>query len=427
MALSTAYPTAFIARTLAEQVVVPLRLAADEIEIQSALNMAALTGGVVSLPPGNYTLAAGITMGSNVTLRGAGVNATKLTWTDGGFHRVQNSDTVSGNSYLGIEQLTMDFGGVSGSDDFHGVRFQAVTDFRMSDVELKNAPHHNLVSFDGGSDVNARWYIRDSVSDNAGQRTATDGDGFRVAAGFQQTAPEDGATLTACRARGNSHHGFHLGAAVEAVACSGDTNGTANGYMAGHFSKIIGGNWTNPTEHNILIDGGQHGGLSDAFIDGSGGSGFDAVFVDTTVSTGLTITGNKIINSQRDAIRTEASEVIITGNFLDGGTSGIVGVHVIDASRVLIDGNLITDFDQSAARGVFLEIVAGAVARVTIKGNEIYSNGTGIFIEDDAGVSNIWIDGNMLDGNTTTNLNDAGGKATIGSDFSGLTSKYALA
>ena len=194
-----------------------------------------------------------------------------------------------------------------------------------------------------------------------------------------------------------------------------------------HDAQIVGGVWTNPTGHNILVDGAQHGCLTDAFVDGSGGTGFDTVFLDTTAPTGFVIKGNRIINSQRDGIRTEASEVIIDGNFIDGSTTGITGVHVVDASRILIQNNIITDWDQSAARGVQLEVVSGSVARVFIRGNNIYSCGTGIFIENDAGVSNVWVDGNMLDGNTTTNLNDAGSKATIGSDFSGLTSKYSLA
>lgn len=402
---------------------------ADDVQIQAALDEAATTGNGVVLSGGNFALAAGITIASNVVFSGSGIKSTTLTWAEGSYHRVQNSDTTNGNSFITIEKMTMLFGGIAASADFHGIRFQNVTDFWMDTVELSSAPHHNLVSIDGGSDTNARWYISNCVSHDAGQRTATDGDGFRPSDGFTIGTPDDGAVLTNCRAYSNSHHGFHIGSGCIVNACLSYSNNENNLYMAGDEAQCIGGIYRLPTaSHNILVENCENGVISGAYVFDSGSTSADTIRINSGGNAGFRVIGCTIQDSGRTLVRAQGSDhILIQGNVIDGGTSGTRGIHIIDADHVAVVGNQIRNCSTSPGNGVQIEIVSGTIDQTLIQGNQIYANATGVNIENDASVTDVFIDGNMFDANTSANLTDAGGKATIGSDFSGLTSKYALA
>jgi len=402
---------------------------ADDVQIQAALDEASAEGfGAVEVYGDDFSLSAGLTIPSNTTLMSSGPRAATLTWVDGSYHRIQNSDTSGGNSFIRIDNLRLNFGGLSTSEDFHGIRFQNLTDFWMTNVELSHAPHHNLVSIDdtGGS---ARWYINNCVSHDAGQRTGTDGDGFRPADGFTIGTPDDGAVLTNCRAYSNSHHGFHIGPGCIVNACHSYSNTESNLFMEGDESQCIGGVYRSPSDsHNILVQDSENGVISGAYCFDSGGTSADNVRINGDGNAGFKVVGCTVQDSGRSLIRVQGSDgILINGNILDGAADASRGIHIIDADHVTVTGNQIKNVDNSPGNGIQIEIVSGTIDQTLIQGNQIYSCATGVNIENDASLTDVFIDGNMFDGNSSADLTDAGSKATVGSDFAGLTSKYALA
>jgi len=393
---------------------------ADDVDIQLALDqVSAAGGGTVSLSNGAFSLSAGITIPSNCSLIGANTNATVLTWADGAYHRIENSDTSGGNSYIRLSSMSLDFGGIAGSADYQGLRFENVTDFWMDNVELSSAPHHNLVSIAG---TNARWYLRDSYSHDAGQRTATDGDGFRVADGFLEGSPEVGGTLSNCRATANSNHGIHLGPGCVAVASyawnngDGGTGGT-NLYLSGDEAQAIGGQFRSPNgSHNVLIENCENGLLQGAFCDGSSASA-DNIRINGAGNAGFKCLGNTAINSVRHNISLRNSDgVIISGNVVDGASAATVGIYVEDSSNSSVIGNIIKSHTTGAGRGIEVTRNDGTIDELAIMSNQIHGNTTGIFVENDGtNITDLWTTGNIL--NNTTDVNDAGTIRTTGSEL----------
>ena len=389
---------------------------ADDVDIAEAITELGSAGGIVYLTDGNFTLAAGLSIPSNVSLIGAGPTATVLTWTDGAFHRVQNDDTSGGNSFIHISDLGMNFGGVSGSEDYHGIRLENVTDFYMERVELQMSPHHNLVSVTSA----ARWHIRDCISHDAGQRTATDGDGFRPRDGFSATTIQDGPHLSNCRSYDNSHHGIHVGPGGVVEGCYAWNNGDGSGggnnlYVAGHEAQIIGGVYRDPNgSHNILVEGSENGSITGATVTGSSDTSSEVIRINGSDNAGFRVVNCIVKDSQRDNIRVNGGSdgVILANNVIDGVTAATTGVLVDDADRVVIVGNVIKDVTTSPGRGVELRQTSTTNNQCAVQNNTIIGCTTGVLIENVAGVTEAWVNGNVLD--NTTDLNDAGGKNGAG-------------
>lgn len=125
-------------------------------------------GGIVYIPPGTYQLAdaggnTAISLLSNVTIRGAGRNASILYLANTADAHVINMSSVSNVS---IEDLTIDGNRTTQTLQVHGIRSGGHTNLTIHNVEIKNAAHYGI-GLQAGTQVGT-WLDTIYISDPGG-------------------------------------------------------------------------------------------------------------------------------------------------------------------------------------------------------------------------------------------------------------------
>lgn len=89
---------------------------ADKVEINLAITAIATLGGKVVLSEGHFYTAAAISVSSNITIEGQGW-ATIITTVGTGFYGIVNSSQTTGNAYITIRDLKIDFSSVAATHE----------------------------------------------------------------------------------------------------------------------------------------------------------------------------------------------------------------------------------------------------------------------------------------------------------------------
>lgn len=118
---------------------------ADNVEIQEALDYAASLGGAkVYFQAGTFNVISNMRIGSNTFLIGQGIDVTIFKMGSGLNKTIfNNSDTVNGNSFLNLQDLTLDQQGATQSAG-GGMSFTGLTDSTFQNVSVNTSYNFNL-------------------------------------------------------------------------------------------------------------------------------------------------------------------------------------------------------------------------------------------------------------------------------------------
>ena len=195
-------------------------IADDTVAINSAIESLGAQGGTVYFPPGTYmvrrytditpTLAIGVVLKSNVTLAGAGVNASIIKGLPnaGNMHMVGNA--VAGESNISLHDLTLDHNGINinATAGVHALRFLEARNVWIQRIAVKNSDHHGIVTVTSGQDtstVNNTFFVSDVYCENIGVSQRNGGDAIRLFFGA------DKITINNVICNGIEYHGVHIG------------------------------------------------------------------------------------------------------------------------------------------------------------------------------------------------------------------------
>lgn len=110
---------------------------ADNVEINAALTaVAAAGGGKVLLRAGTYTLAASISVPSNVTLEGESFAATLALGAAVNQTLVKNADQTNGNSNIVLRNFSIAGNGSNQTGTSYGVHLKEVTDSLIDNLRI---------------------------------------------------------------------------------------------------------------------------------------------------------------------------------------------------------------------------------------------------------------------------------------------------
>jgi hypothetical protein len=192
----------------------------DTVAINNAIEALGAQGGTVYFPPGTYmvrkyteispTLAIGVVLKSNITLAGAGVNASIIKGLPnaGTMHMVGNA--VAGQSNIMLRDLTLDHNGtnINATAGVHCLRFNEVRNVWIQRIAVKNSDHHGIVTVTSGNDtstLNNTFFVSDVYCENIGVSSRNGGDAIRLFYGA------DKITINNVICNGIEYHGVHVG------------------------------------------------------------------------------------------------------------------------------------------------------------------------------------------------------------------------
>ncbi len=337
--------------------------------IQAAIDAAhAAGGGIVYIPPGNYGLAGdpdsagGLTVLSNVFLKGAGMGETTLRLVDGSTDNITGlvrSPWGEGTSNWGVADLTIDgnMAGTTGKVDgfFTGpVPGSPLSDFdvTVARVEITQVSRYG---FDP-HEVTTRLAITDSVAHHNGV------DGFvldRIVEG----------NISGNLSYENGRHGFNVVTFSEDLVLSDNIsrdNGGA-GFVVQRGSENIdsperitlsGGEASGNAREGVLIQMAGDVVVSGVDVHHNGMSG-----IKLFGASNVTVEGNQVHDNSQAAAGTysevlidgfadtvhglvyAASDNLVTGNTIDGGDQSRYGIEErgFETSGTMLSGNLVTD------------------------------------------------------------------------------------
>jgi hypothetical protein len=199
-------------------------VADDTVAINQAIESLGAAGGTVYFPTGVYMVRRyldqnfGVVLKSNITLAGAGVNASIIKGMPnaGIMHLVGN--TIANESNISLHDLTLDHNGfnLNASSGVHALRFFAVTNVWIQRIAVKNSDHHGIVTLTpAGQDtlsVNNTFFVSDVYCENIGVSQRNGGDGIRIFFGA------DKLTINNVICNGIEYHGIHVGKGVGTVS-----------------------------------------------------------------------------------------------------------------------------------------------------------------------------------------------------------------
>lgn len=414
--------------------------AADDVEIQAALNAASAVagGGEVCLLEGNYVTSENIVVPDDCTLRGMGFD-TIITPTGPNIGGAANGAIELGNRcslkdmkvilIAGAGQANLRpnvvmadtktqtrvencwlMGDGSVADDAsnsrqNNVLFNTVTDSSVLNCRIGDSKRQGItliVSTDNaiiGNSVQsgvAPWsgigiYLRDDSDRNrivGNICTGTYGYGVSL-------DHADANTITGNLCRNNYDHGIRLG-----VSCNNTITGNTCYDNAWDGIEIVSNSYRNTIVGNTISENGLYG-----------------IYVHN-YSHWNTITGNTVYANGTGGTKYPGIYVwvsganVITGNQCDG--NGLHGIHLLQASYCTISGNVC--INQQTGDGIIVEGDATTNSDYnSVTGNVCYNNGDdGIEIAGGADANKNVVAGNQLLGNAGTPLVDGGTNTDIG-------------
>lgn len=404
-------------------------------DINLAIASLGSVGGVVDIPDGSFSVETTILQPSNVTLRGRGIGATKLTAATGlNAPVIKNATAISSQSITGITRTgrtataTKNSHGysngtyvfVSGAAQlgYNGV-FQIFNvsantfDFYVEKTTVTPATGTLLVY--QAVDSNLAIYdleIVGNASNTAGNNYGLQYHGVNRFILHNVYAHDTYHTCLVFTSAVNGFLGNVMGDGAINSSHDGLLFGTSNSGPGSGFSYCA----------DIVIQGGSYSGNGQTGVETVAGRGFafngtiarrNAVGGFTT-SNASQVTFNGCLGEKNVAhgielyLNTGASDVsVIGGIWRENGESGIFCTQNDTgntASHVLITGNICSNNAQIAA-GVAYGIAIELAASTTIDGlvvtnNIATNNARGLSFGTNGTVINSFIDGNICNGNT---------------------------
>lgn len=413
----------------------------DTTTIQAALDAAEASTGVVFFPPGTYKITDTLTVGSNVTVMGAGMGATRInqvTATKSGF-------IVTSETGVHIRDLYLYGPGTSGSELERGVQFVTCTfcsvthckldnwgqhgiylytdacDNTIAHNDISSTSCHNGISLYGGCDRNKitgntmtscedqgieiRRSSHNTVTNNVINTTvsATPGHGI----GLEEEANHNtitGNTMIDCVGAGvgltmaheNTISGNTIkGCGYGVFGATGGYKGTYNVALA--IASIIGDGGTTVTVDTTaahgLLDGAE---VSIAGTTNFNGGPFVVTVTDTDTFTYTDAVGGAVTTAETTGTVTrEAGRAnVVTGNQVRNSTS--VGIRFAQVEKAIVTGNTVIG---GGSTGIYAEGTYSYGVRIC--DNYVHRNtGRGIYVNT-AGrctVANNYVSKNGLHG-----------------------------
>ena len=119
----------------------------DHTSIQTAIDKLPSRGGVIYIKEGTYTIKAGITIPSHVSIKGAGYG-TFIRVLPGaeydGITVFSNEDIINGNDHIGIENLRININ-VTGKSTGDGISFTKVTDSLITGIWITSTVNYGIL------------------------------------------------------------------------------------------------------------------------------------------------------------------------------------------------------------------------------------------------------------------------------------------
>lgn len=382
---------------------------ADDVDINSALTAASTVGGKVLLSEGLFSITAKIVVPSTCALVGSGIDITIIRVASGNFHRIENSDTVGGNSKILLEDFTIDQNS-TGSSHF-GVRFDGVSDSRINRVKSINGSTTCT-----GIDVRtgSRVYVTDCVANSNSAHgirfvAMTYGEirGCETRLNGDRGILFESGTCSYCRVVDNIVVG-NTGSGLEYSPTSGTSYGTViannvvesnggNGIAAGtntQFTSITGNTSTlngTTTAHQGIITNGERQSIVGNTVRSNTGQGIDIGYASGCVISGnvIELNGAEGINIEGASTQADADECTVVGNVIinNGQTTGDVGINLKTLD------------------------VGTTVSNCVITGNRIDGHATGINLNDARVTDNLVMNNDVT--NNTTPISDSGSSNII--------------
>jgi len=279
---------------------------ADEVEINQAIAaVVVLGGGDVQLERGTYTLAASVTMGSEVWLHGAGYDTILLHPDAGGFDMI----TASSKHYMIISDMKIEGTALATCC----IYFSGCT---RSDISRVWTHHSNDegIHFAGGSDYNK--IIGNLFEDHHDQAIYLE---------YARYCVVDSNVFT------SNIWQVYMGASSYNNAIVGNTcvSGSTGGIYSAGPENTINGNYIQGAGYGIQIAGNEN-----------------------------VVVGNNIKNVTVGIANTNGSRSVFNGNFIDSSTSVSGGIYVSAGSNHTIASNIVFD---SAGYGIYVASASNAI------------------------------------------------------------------
>lgn len=406
--------------------------AADDVEINAALNALPANGGRVVLLEGTYTLADPIVIpSSNITLEGQGVSsfingdgladtehAIVISSMEAVWIRYLSVQTENGggkdSSCILIEDASHDFvvtGVVFVESDSDAIRVGGTSIWggTISGCSIVDADNHG-VHVDSGGGSSTR-YIQ--VSSNLIERVGGDGIHFGTTGSHDYIQIVDNVLQNTD------------GSAIWVGDLNGGVINSNNMHAIGGYGIYLENvNWTVVNDNSTFntVEAGIY--LSSCDSNNVVGNNIDSTLSADT-EDGIYVSGHSNIISSNYIIDTERSGVYIVGdrNIISGNMIRETHLSGIDirGSENSIEGNVVYEVGQKTA-GTYHGIVLSSDAdRCSVVDNLIYENGTttedGIHLDD--GAHEVQISGNYI-----YNLMGSGVVLTANSDDCQVTDNY---
>lgn len=346
----------------------------DEVEIQAAIDAAALVNGRVLIKTGTYTIQAAITIKDNVRITGEGfgtILAASGTTAFSIFDRQASSGTPSKN--WSIENMKLDGTNMVLASYDTGAK-GIFTKFQVNCL-IRNVWAYNFPATGIGTDFMVRCVIDSCIAESNGRQFAelegtvgSNGIGIGTAGYTEETL-----VISNCHAKGNGNNGIMFeqqnnsvqSRYMHIVNCTAQANGTYGFRVSGT---------KNVTIANCSSIKNTLGGM---LMDSSalGGSDIDNVVVMSSnfsenTTDGITITGTS--NSRRALI----SNCIIHDN-------GDNGIRSTCGTRFVFQGNIIHGNNES---GIKFSSASLNINNIIFMGNNIHNNGAAATSGDRDGI-----------------------------------------
>lgn len=284
----------------------------DHTTINSAITALGATGGKVVLLEGQFAIAASINLPSNVSLEGQGSgtvmqipNANNTT-----FNVIQNSDSVNGNTGLGIYNLKIDGNKASNTAGTQqGIFLSKVTYSTIQNVTVVNM-RNNGISLSGSTNSSFNNMIRGNTVQGNGTNGIVLNPSFNI-------------SITENTVQGNSSNGISL--------VSGSNNNMVSGNIVQDNAQI--GIQVQSSNYNVVL-GNTIRGISTSFE----GIGLSS-------ASNNTINGNTIQGASSGFYSSSSNNNVIAGNTMQGNR--ICGILMQSSSNNVVLGN--TCFENSQA------------------------------------------------------------------------------
>lgn len=325
----------------------------DSAAVQAAIDAAAVTGGIVFFPPGNYKIATALAQKSSIELRGSGPG-TILTGAAADQAVIQNADLVNGNTDLRISGLKIVGGGGTGSTG-HAINWSKVTRGQIDRVQASNMSGYGVRLLTCSSVT-----LRDILA-----AASTNSGGIAVANSSATCSDIQMENVRSVSHVGAGGYGFYIDGVsqLRMVHCVGSANDDDNAYLA-HITggAIIGCDFlSSVSDKGAHIDANTQLYLFGCRFNGNAGAG---VQLDPcSGDEGVRFVACEFDENGVDGLFINASDISVCDCVVSGNNARGIRAYYNTPTRLLISGCRIVNNGTAGTKrpGIELDYVSAAL------------------------------------------------------------------